>query len=403
MADNAPSAPQTGPLPVAMLPVAAVRLALRFFVPLALWYAAGAVVRYLLIQQISRFGHGDHRSIRAVVVLLPLSVTVLASLVVTIGMMFTLGRGLSVIKDPAEAYVAAIGRTLFPFVLVYLGWNLYTDDLREVLRADAQRLADAGDGMNAGNILDLPIAMALVVALVAWALRAVCERRHETRPNRVLELLIAFLEVNFTLYALYSIVALIRIGQHWIAGRVFWQAITGAVHLPGPGPVEDALILPLVWLAIAAIVYGLEMHDRGAIEGTPLEGLPGRLAGRRRRLAEVTSRGAREKYVPVVHAVRLVFRAGAPAFAWFCLCYVAIGALMDRVQRGVVLLIGTDHTVRFWNLALTPIEFGHRLLAEILRLALLAAMFELVVRRVSGGRPVADRPEPVTDLGAGGA
>jgi hypothetical protein len=37
-----------------------------------------------------------------------------------------------------------------------------------VLRADAQRLADAGDGMNAGNILDLPINVALVVAVVAW-------------------------------------------------------------------------------------------------------------------------------------------------------------------------------------------------------------------------------------------
>ena len=158
-----------------------------------------------------------------------------------------------------------------------------------------------------------------------------------------------------------------------------------------------------MWLAIAPIVYGLEMHDRGAIEGTPLEGLPGRLAGRRRRLAEVTSRGAREKYVPVVHAVRLVFRAGAPVFAWFCLCYVVIGALLDRVQRGVVVLIGTDHTVRFWNLALTPIEFGHRLLYEVLRLALLAAMFDLVMRRVSAGTPAPDRPEPVTDPGVDAA
>jgi hypothetical protein len=405
MAENAPvqTAPRTGLLPVAMLPVSALRLTARYFVPLALWFSAGAVARYLLIQQISRLGHGSHPGIRQAVVLLPLSVTVLASLVVTIGMMFTLGRGLTVIKDPAERYAAAIGRTLFPFVLIYLGWNLYTDDLREVLRADAQRLADAGDGLNAGNILDLPIVVALVVAVVAWALRALCERRYDARPGRALELLIAFLEVNFTLYALYSIVQLIKAAQHWIADRVFWQTVTGALSLPSPGPVEDALILPLVWLAIAAIVYGLEMRDRAAIEGTPLERLPDRLAGRRRRLAEMTSRGIREKYVPVVHAVRLVFRAGAPAFAWFCLCYVAIGALMDRVQRGVVALIGTDHTVRFWNLALAPVEFGHRMLYEILRLALLAAMFDLVMRRVSAGRPAADRPEPVTDPGAGGA
>jgi hypothetical protein len=380
-----------------LLPVAALRLAGRYFVPLALWFSAGAIARYLLIQGISRLGHGSHPEIRRAVVLLPLSVTVLVALVVTIGMMFTLGRGLAVIHDPAEPYVTAIGRTLFPFVLIYLGWNLYTEDLREVLRADAQRLADAGNAMNAGNLLDVPIVVCLVVAGVAWALRFVCERRYETRPGRVLEVLIAFFEVNFTLYALYSVVQLVRDVQHWIAGRVFWHAITGAVSLPGPGPVQDALVLPLVWLAIAAIVFGLEMRDREAIRGTPLEKIPDRLAGRRRRLAELASRSMREKYVPVVHAVRLVFRAGAPAFAWFCLCYVAIGALLDRLQRVVVVLIGPDHTVRFWNLALTPIEFGHRLLYEILRLALLAAMFDLVMRRVTAGTPAPDRPEPVTD------
>jgi len=382
---------------VVLLPLYAVRLAGRYFVSLALWFSAGAIARYLLIRGISRLGHGSHPEIRRAVVLLPLSVTVLVALAVAIGMLFTLGRGLEVIHDPAEPYVTAIGRTLFPFVLIYLGWNLYIEDLREVLRADAQRLADAGDAMSAGSVLDLPVLLCLIVAGVAWALRFLCERRYESRPGRVLEILVAFFEVTFTLYALYSVVRLVQDARHWIAGRVFWRAVTGAVGLPDPGPVKDALVLPLVWLAIAAIVYGLEMRDREAIRGTPLEKLPDRLEGRRRRLAELASRSLREKYVPVVHAVRLVFRAGAPAFAWFCLCYVAIGALLDRLQRGVVVLIGPDHTVRFWNLALTPIEFGHRLLYEVLRLALLAAMFDLVMRRVSGGTPAPDRPAAVTD------
>ncbi|MFL5910124.1 MAG: hypothetical protein ACJ768_06085, partial [Gaiellaceae bacterium] len=140
----------------------------------------------------------------------PLSVTVLAALVVAIGMMFTLGRGLAVIPDPEEPYLAAIGRTLFPFVLIYLGWNLYTVDLSEVLRADAQRLADAGDAINAGNILQLPIVVCLVVALGSWGLRLLCERRHDERPGRMIGLLTSFFEVNFTLYALYSVVQLIK-------------------------------------------------------------------------------------------------------------------------------------------------------------------------------------------------
>lgn len=402
MAENAVPE-RAGLLHVALLPVTALRLAGRYFVPLALWFCVGSIARYLLIQAISRLGHGSHIGVRRVVVLLPLSVMVLISLIATIGMMFTLGRGLAVIKDPDEPYAAAILRTLFPFVLIYLGWNLYIEDLREVLRADAQRLADAGDALNAGNILTMSVLAGLGVAVVAWVLRALCERRYETKPGRTLQMIIAFFEVNFTLYALYSIVQLVRAGQRWLTDREFWHAISGTIGVPSVGPVEDALILPLVWLSIAAIVYGLEMHDREAIEGTPLEKVPDRLDGRRRRLAEMASRGLREKYVPVVHAVRLVSRAGAPAFAWFCLCYVAAGALMDRVQRLVIFLIGTDHTVRFWNLVLVPVEFGHRMLYEILRLALLAAMFDVVMRRVSAGRSAPDRPVSVTDLDVRGA
>ncbi|WP_329252783.1 hypothetical protein OG417_09545 [Actinoallomurus sp. NBC_01490] len=401
--DAGTAARSTGLLSVLALPVAALRLAARSFVPLALWFGAGAIPRYVLIQAISELGHGSEPGLRRMLVLVLLSVVVLISLVVTIGMMFTLGRRLDVIKDPDEPYAAAIGRTLFPFVLIYLGWNLYTDDLREVLRADAQRLADAGDHLDIGKILNVPIPVALVVAVVAWGLRVLAERRHEARPGRVLAVLVAFLEVNFTLYALYSIVQLVRAAQRWITGRVFWHALTGRLSLPDAGPVEQALVLPLVWLAIAAVVYGLERHDREAIEGTPLERLADRLTGRPRRLAELAGRGAREKYVPVAHAVRLVFRAGAPVFAWFCLCYVAIGALMDRAQRGVIALIGTDHTVRFWNLVLAPVEYGHRLVYEILRLALLAAMFDLVMRRAGGGTPAPDRPAPVTGPGAGAA
>jgi hypothetical protein len=381
-----------GSLPIVLLPVSALRLVARFFVPLTLWFSAGAIVRHLLIQSISRLGHGGHPAVRTTLVLLPLSLVVLAALVVTIGMLFTLGRGLAVIGDADEPYVAAIGRTLFPFVLVYLGWGLYTADIREVLRADAQRLGDAGNALAAGTVLnDLPIVAAMVVAVGSWGLRVLCERRYEQHHGRSAGVLTAFFEVNFTLYALYSIFQLVRGAQGWITGRVFWQDSVGGLDLPDLGPARDALVLPLVWLAVASIVFGLEMRDREAVRGTPLERLSdrfnGRLDARPGRLAEVGSRGMRETYVPLLHASRLVFRAGGPAFAWFCLCYVATGTLLDRAQRGVIALLGTDHTVRFWNLALVPVEFVHSLLYEAVRLALLAAMFDLVSRRISGRTP----------------
>lgn len=389
---------------VLLLPVTAVRLAGRCSVPLAIWFSVGSILRFLLIQATSHLGHGSHPAWRHAVVLVPMSVAVLSALVVGIGMLFTLGRRLASIHDPDEPYLTAIGRTLFPFVLIYLGWNLYYEDLFDVLRADAQRLADAGDPNNAGNILELSIPICLLVALAAWALRIVSEHWYDKRGGRALGVLTAFFEVNFALYGLYSIVQLLDTVRGWVTGRAFWQDLPGG--LPGLGPVKDALVLPLVWLAIAAVVFGLEMHDREAIEGTPLESLPDKLTGRRKRLADAASRNVREKYVPLVHAVRLVFRAGLPLVAWFCLCYATLGVLLDRLQRGVLFLIGPGHSIRFWNLALTPIEFAHRMLYEILRLALLAAMFDLVMRRtaeVSDERSSPARRAAASDQRAGAA
>lgn len=193
----------------------------------------------------------------------------------------------------------------------------------------------------------------------------------------------SFFEVNFTLYGIFSIGVVAGTIGDWISGRNLWKDVT---DLPGLGfvlsavpHVKDALVLPLVWFAVAAVVYGLELSGREVVAGTRLEPLHERLAGRPRRLGELVSRNLREKYVPLLHAARLVFRAGGPVVALFCLCYVAIGIGLDLAQRGVAALIGPVHTVQFWNVALVPMEFAHGLLYEVLRLALLVAMFDLAV------------------------
>jgi hypothetical protein len=174
--------------------------------------------------------------------------------------------------------------------------------------------------------------------------------------------------------------------------------------------VIDALLLPLVWFAIAAVVYGVGLRGQTIVEGTPLARLGQLPAGRWSWALDELTGGVRNKYVPLIQTVPLALRgAGGTAVAMFCLSYVACGWLAERAQRGVALLIGPDHTVAFWNVVLVPMEFGSALLYEVLRIALLAAMFDLVLRhlqarrsvstvstvsKVSGRTPAGDRPAP---------
>ncbi|MGI8329115.1 hypothetical protein ACRYCC_04065 [Actinomadura scrupuli] len=376
------------------LPLDALRLAIRFLVPLTIWYGAGRIIRHLLLLAISHVGHGRFPAERRVLALLLLSLVVLVSLAVTIGMLLTLARGLrrAPLEQPLreESYRAAVFRSLLPFVIVYLAWNLFQADAHDALRFDAQRLGDQGNALEAGSVfIGIPLTLALAIMIVAWSLRMVCERWHWRSPGRVSASLVAFFEVNFTLYGVLSIgVVAASIGS-WIGDRNLWQDLAEVPGLAFAGslvpPVKDALVLPIIWFAMTAVVYGVELRGRDVVTGTRLEALHERFSGvggadrPADRAGREVGRGFRDKYVPLLHAGRLAFAAGGPAAALFCLCYVAIGIGMDAAQRTAAALIGPAHTVQFWNVALVPLEFGHGLLAEVLRLALLAAMFDLVI------------------------
>jgi hypothetical protein len=405
----------------ARLPFDTARLAGRFVVPLTAWFAAGEIVRYLLMQAISHVALGDRLQLRQILAMLLISLVVLTTLLVVVGMLCCVSGGLSSMSGhhiDGRTVVLAACRAIPVFVVIYLAWNLFVDDLREVLQVDAARHTVAGTINQGGRVIgELDMRLAAAIAVASWILRVLVARRHSRTNGPVSGLLVAFFEISFTLYGALSLLRLLRATTDWFAQRIIWVEASetlGDIGQKIPGwtglnqavvdlapHVTDGVFLPMVWFAIAAVVYGVGLRGEAIVRETPLARIPELAPGRWSFVLDEVTSGLRDKYVPLLQMVPLALRGSGVTFATFCLCYVACGWLAERAQRGVAFLIGPDHTVAFWNLVLVPMEFGSGLLFEVLRIAVLAAMVDLVLRRLGAHRgtltdrtAAADRPAP---------
>jgi hypothetical protein len=366
-----------------MLPVSTVRLAGRHIVPLTLWFSLGYLARYLLTWAGVAVSHGDHEQLRRVAAVLIFTALITVTLATTIGMLNAI-RGLE-----GESFADAIGRALFPFVVIYVAWGMYTADVRAFTRVDIERnLNSAAHGSVAGRALNMGnLWIGLAAAAIAWVLKFVLERHRERRSMGVL---LAYCETAFNLFAVSSVFLLAGEGSAWVSSRRIWPS-GPTPHAEIVGFAFSTLALPLVWLAMAAVAYGvgIEVDDhQAALEGSRLHGVALKSEGHRTLTTAMT--GQRERWVPLVYATRLILGAGVPALGLFCLCYAAVDLVAAYGFRGALHLIGPDHDPAAWKPILVPLEFGRELVRNALHVALLAAAVELV-RDVSDESEVQER------------
>lgn len=356
---------------VALLPVTTLRLAGRHVVPLTLWFSLGYLARYVLTRVGVAVSHGDHEQLRRVAATLILTALITVTLATVIGM-FGAVRGLR-----EEPLIDVVGRALFPFVVIYLAWGMYLADVRAFSRADVEHNLDsAAHGSVAGRALYVTdLWLALAATVIAWLVRLVLERHKERRAAGPV---LAYFETAFNLFAISSVFLLLNRATGWVTSRRIWPhgSIPYADIL---GFAFDTLTLPLVWFAMAAVVYdlGTETGDhRAAFDGTRLYRVAE--ANARRSVLTRLTAGQRERWVPLVHAIRLVLRAGAPALGLLCLCYVMVDVAVAYGFRGALYAIGPDHDPAAWRPILVPLEFVRELVRNVLHVALLAAAVGLV-------------------------
>lgn len=387
-----------------LLPWRALRLAGRYLPWLVLWFAAGQVARFGLPWLSAEIGRGAHPELRRVAVVALFVVFLLATATTSVGMLFVLRRRGK--EGGGEPFLDVLGRSLLPFMIVYVAWGLLFKDAATFSFADLKRTF---------NHLNDPGATYVIPDIrVAWGLAAGCflvrmlfERRHMSqrekgRPGRVSGLVAAFFETAFTLFAISSAAVTFGQASGWASGRRVWVGTSSLLNgvldaSPWLGTVSDllgqllslakvGLILPLVWLTIAALVYGAEVHDhREVLGGTRLERAAERLSGMRgllRRPLGGMSADLRDKYLPLAYALRLVWRGGVPLFAAFALCYALTDVVAQQAWLAATWLIG-PRDMGTWHVLVVPANLGRDLIHDLLRICVLAAAYGLVKERIS--------------------
>lgn len=373
----------------ARLPLDTLTLALRHFLPLAFFYTAGRVVHDLVL--VGAVYAGDVTEPRKYVGFAIMSLAVLATLAAYVAMLQVLRRGIAMPEAGGtgeDRMATLIAHTLLPFLVFYGAWGLFAEDARQY-----SLLAQELFGVEQIKNMEFnPLLVTGAIAAVAFATRVGFEKAYERTRKAWLGFLTTGFEAIWMFFAVVSLEEFIGKGVDWFTSRVAWAGVSdviGAVFEPVadvagfvvPSP-KDALLLPLVWLTIAAVVYGREMaRDDAIIEGTRAAPHAGRvwqgMPAPVRNTAEFVSRDLRDKYVPMLNGLRLVLRAGPIFFLVYCLCYVVLTLARDWAFIGLTQLIG-PHEANWWTLWHGPIKFTITALYEVLRISLLAAAFHLV-------------------------
>lgn len=397
-----------GSLAAARLPQRALRLVGRNWGPLLVWFCAGYLVHDLVLRAAAEVGR-----VSRVAGLVLLSAGVLVHLVIIVAMFQVIRADLPALSGHLRAegagqgrIPAAIARGVLPFVILYGAWGLYVDDVRTYGNLGLRQ----GD---LGLLTDVGLAGPLGVVAATLLLRGLAERLHRRSGRPALGVFVAFLETNWMFFAIVTVLQLAAQAVSWVTSRVFWVELVSvydavaswlAAVLAGLGlsaliavwrlfteyvpQLKDGFVLPLLWLTIAAVVYGRDMlRTRELVSGhRRLERVGGaveRLPGFARTQVDLLSRGVREKYVPLFNALRLVLRAGPGVYLTFCVLFVGIEHASSWAWIAATRSIGA-HDAAFWDVALVPLTFVTDTAGELLRVALLAATFDLVLRRVSG-------------------
>lgn len=307
----------------------------------------------------------------------------------------------------ARPWLNVLAVALLPFFAYYASWGLLDGVKRDFTLSYIFGVSfDRRESLQ-----DILALRGLWIALLAaWVLRALAKRRFESTGHGSWSIVVAVSEA----YWLFVGAAVIARGYAWLRewwlSRVAYAAVADWWENPFIGmislaplkrmldPLLDLLataaagvVMPLVWLAITALVYGIDLRRRKRLD--PAEARL-RLAARRyrhldlvwRRVIEKLSGGWTSKGVPILNSIRLVLRAGLPALLMLCVGWQLLAFVDAHAWRIAVNLIGA-HEWRQWQvfgapvslLFNGPLSLRPALFTELLRIVLLAATFDRAV------------------------
>ncbi|MFD1702213.1 hypothetical protein ACFSCV_04275 [Methylopila henanensis] len=419
MTAAADAVPPLKPLSAGVALVALATAFLRRFWPQLLALALlDMLLRDLLLEGSVALGR-----LNALAGLVALTSVVLVKLVATVAMFEALRPGLPALGAAQAASISAadaatreerrglagfmggVALALVPFFAVYAAWGFLGDAVRDYSKLSLS-VAPFGGGM----LLNVSGGAWLVASVAAiWAVRRAAKALKARTGKAGWDVAIVVCEAAWAFIGLYVISGwkdeatafaaglpelLLRLWDGlWPGAAAAAAAIPPPVEAAGPDLAQEArglffyALYPLVWLTLAAIVYGYDVHGAE----TPKDGRVARLIGRLERAPRAVRdfvghfvAGTWKRYRAIANGVRLTLGAGVTLAVGVVVIWRLIDWLSAWAWLGAARLIG-PHGLDLWqviasgvSLALgAPSQPGDGALVQPLKICLLAAALEL--------------------------
>lgn len=386
------------------------------------WLLSVQLVGYTLVQLAlagAPFISATHPWIALVIVSTALLIQLTAAVICLrlIGQALGMDRLLGLSRDQTSL-TGVLAITLLPFLGIYsvFGQVQRVGDQLVVYEAITR-------GLGATSVLDtlvpqnLTQARNLIAVIIgAYVVRRVIDLLHDRTGWPVLGYVAAFVEAFFSLVVLFSGTRMIsrawiwlqdsRLGA-WVAElRDGWYHSASAIGRVLPSGVDwvweqlvhvvwplfvSALAEPLLWLAVAALVFGTRAVSLGEVwrVGQPKDAVaaPGRAArvgrtGARRVVLEVQEAlfgDLDDKYAPALLSLRLVLRGGVVFLGAYVLCYALFSTVRTLLDNAAYQVLGPRDSV-FWVKWSRLLDLVALPIGETLRLCLLAVAANLSLR-----------------------
>jgi hypothetical protein len=381
--------------------------------------------RLIPLMTVFTLGYGLHLLGLALSVRIGPAQPILATLVFVLAVLARVGSLVIMLwlcrpADDNESALDVAAMAIGPFLAVYAVWGLVDEEVYALFAANIAVSGTGGTDEWSVNLQWLGLYVAL--AAIAWLLRqavALFTRRHPYRPVLLVGVV---LEGLWTFASALALLAGLGRVIEWVTSRALWQGLIALWHgflalLPDlrlpfdltlpqalaalarwltdtlvPG-VWTAVLLPLVWLALTAVVFGWRRLDaRTVVADTALDAvhadLLARTGSRRRgRLAHSTwlllTSDLRLKYLPVLAAFRLLWSTGP----WFVSAYLVVATVVSTARSwaelGLARLLGPrdPYVALAWS-------WAEDLATAVPFTTVAVALYAAAGRRVLGGRSI---------------
>lgn len=313
-----------------------------------------------------------------------------------------------------RSWLEVLAVALLPFFAYYAAWGLLDGIKRDFILTYQSWISFE----RREPLQDILALRGLWIALaVSWLLRELSKRRFEETRHGAWSILVAACEAYWLFVGAAFIARAYALAKAWWQSRVVYESVTqwwenpviGAVSLAPTKRVVDpfwdilgtagsGVAMPLVWLAITAIVYGMDLRRRGRLDQHDAHA---RLISRRyrnlhplwKKAIDKLSAGWSGKGIPIVNAIRLVLRAGLPALLVLCVGWALLD-FIDAHAWGLATEAIGPRPQEEWRvlgqpLSLLfngPMSLRPALFTQLLRIVLLAATFDRAVANLRAAR-----------------